>query len=38
MAPTQSLRVDTFGLLPTMLILLMLLLAALGLVAHAAAL
>ena len=38
MAPTQSLRVDAFGLLPSTLILLMLILAALGLVAHAAAL
>ena len=37
MAESQSLRVDAYGLLPTILIVLMLLLASLGVVAHAAA-
>jgi hypothetical protein len=38
MAPTQMIRVDAYGLLPSLLIVLMLVLAALGVVAHAAAL
>ena len=38
MASTQNLRVDAYGLLPPMLIVLMLILAMLGVVAHAAAL
>lgn len=38
MASTQMLRVDAYGLLPSLLIVLMLLLATLGVVAHAAAL
>jgi len=37
MAESQSLRVDAYGLLPTLLIVLMLLLASLGVIAHAAA-
>jgi hypothetical protein len=37
MALSQSLRADAYGLLPTPLILLMLLLASLGVIAHAAA-
>jgi hypothetical protein len=37
MAPTQTLRVDAYGLLPSLLIVLMLMLAMLGVVAHAAA-
>ena len=36
-ASTQNLRVDAYGLLPSMLIVLMLILAMLGVVAHAAA-
>ena len=35
---TQMIRVDAFGLLPSLLIVLMLILAVLGVVAHAAAL
>ena len=38
MPSTQMIRVDAYGLLPSLLILLMLILAALGVVAHAAAL
>jgi hypothetical protein len=38
MAATQMIRVDAFGLLPSLLIVLMLILAALGVVAHAAVL
>ena len=38
MASTHILRVDAFGLLPSLLIVLMLILAALGVVAHAATL
>ena len=38
MASTHIDRVDAFGLLPSLLIVLMLVLAALGVVAHAAAL
>jgi hypothetical protein len=38
MAATQTIRVDAFGLLPTFFIVLMLILAMLGVVAHAAAL
>ena len=38
MASTQTIRVDAFGLLPSLLIALMLILAMLGIVAHAAAL
>jgi hypothetical protein len=38
MASTQIIRVDAFGLLPSLLIVLMLILAALGVVAHAATL
>lgn len=38
MAPTQMIRVDAFGLLPSFFIVLMLILAILGVVAHAAAL
>ena len=37
MAESQNLRVDAYGLLPTILIVLMLLLASLGVIAHAAA-
>lgn len=37
MASTQMIRVDAYGLLPTMLIILMLILAFLGVIAHAAA-
>ena len=36
MATTQMVRVDAFGLLPSILIVLMLILAILGVVAHAA--
>ena len=36
MATTQMLRVDAYGVLPTLFILLMLILAILGVVAHAA--
>lgn len=38
MASTQTLRVDAYGLLPSLLIALMLILAALGVIAHAASL
>ena len=38
MASTQMIRVDAYGFLPSMLIVLMLILAILGVVAHAAAL
>jgi hypothetical protein len=38
MASTPLFRVDAYGLLPSLFILLMLILAALGVVAHAAAL
>lgn len=38
MASTQMIRADGYGLLPSLLIALMLLLAVLGVVAHAAAL
>jgi hypothetical protein len=38
MAWSQPLRVDAFGLLPSLLIVLMLVLAMLGIVAHAGAL
>ncbi len=38
MASTPMIRADAFGLLPSFLILLMLILAVLGIVAHAAAL
>jgi len=38
MASTPMVRVDTFGLLPSIMILLMLILASLGIVAHAATL
>jgi hypothetical protein len=38
MAPTQTIRVDAYGLLPSLLIVLMLMLALLGVVAHAAVL
>jgi hypothetical protein len=38
MASTQMLRVDAYGLLPSLLIVLMLVLAILGVVAHAAVL
>jgi hypothetical protein len=38
MAETQMIRVDAFGLLPSFFIVLMLILAILGIVAHAAAL
>lgn len=38
MASTQMLRVDAYGFLPSLLIVLMLILAALGIVAHAASL
>jgi len=38
MASTQMLRVDAYGLLPSLLIILMLVLAILGVVAHAAVL
>lgn len=38
MAQTQTIRVDAFGLLPSFFIVLMLILAILGVVAHAAAL
>jgi hypothetical protein len=38
MAATQMIRVDAFGLLPTFFVLLMLVLALLGIVAHAAVL
>lgn len=38
MASTPMIRVDAYGLLPSLFILLMLILAALGVVAHAAAL
>jgi hypothetical protein len=38
MAPTQTLRVDAYGLLPSLFIALMLVLAMLGVVAHAAVL
>ena len=37
MASTQLVRVDAYGLLPSLLIVLMLILASLGVVAHAAA-
>lgn len=37
MASTQMIRADAFGLLPSLLIVLMLFLAVLGVVAHAAA-
>ena len=37
MATTQMVRVDAYGLLPSLLIVLMLILAILGVVAHAAA-
>jgi hypothetical protein len=37
MASTQMTRVDAFGLLPTFFIVLMLILATLGVIAHAAA-
>jgi hypothetical protein len=36
MATTQMVRVDAYGLLPSLLIVLMLILAILGVVAHAA--
>jgi hypothetical protein len=38
MAATQTIRVDAYGLLPSFFIVLMLILALLGVVAHAAAL
>lgn len=38
MASTQMLRADAYGLLPSLLIALMLILAVLGVIAHAAAL
>ena len=38
MASTPMIRVDAYGLLPSILIVLMLILAVLGIVAHAAAL
>lgn len=38
MASTPMIRVDAYGLLPSLFILLMLILAALGVVAHAATL
>ncbi len=38
MSSTQMIRADAFGLLPSILIVLMLILAMLGVVAHAAAL
>ncbi len=38
MAETQMIRVDAYGLLPSFFIVLMLILAMLGIVAHAAAL
>jgi hypothetical protein len=38
MAATQMIRVDAFGLLPSLLVVLMLILAVLGVVAHAAVL
>lgn len=38
MASTQMIRADAYGLLPSFLIVLMLILASLGVVAHAAAL
>jgi hypothetical protein len=38
MASTPMVRADAFGLLPSIMILLMLILASLGIVAHAAAL
>jgi hypothetical protein len=38
MSPTQMIRADAFGLVPSILIVLMLILAMLGVVAHAAAL
>jgi hypothetical protein len=38
MASTQTFRVDAYGLLPSFLIVLLLILAMLGVVAHAAAL
>lgn len=38
MSSTPMIRADAYGLLPTLLIVLMLILAALGVVAHAAAL
>lgn len=38
MASTQMIRVDAYGLLPTLFIVLMLMLAFLGVIAHAAAL
>jgi len=38
MASTQTIRVDAYGLLPSLLIVLMLILAFLGVVAHAATL
>ena len=38
MASTPMIRVDAYGLLPSILIFLMLILAVLGIVAHAAAL
>jgi hypothetical protein len=38
MAPTPMMRADAFGLLPSLMILLMLILASLGIVAHAATL
>jgi hypothetical protein len=38
MAPTQTLRVDAYGLLPSLFIALMLVLAMLGVIAHAAVL
>lgn len=37
MASTQMIRVDAYGLLPTLFIVLMLILAFLGVIAHAAA-
>jgi hypothetical protein len=38
MSSTPMIRADAYGLLPTLLIVLMLILAALGVIAHAAAL
>lgn len=38
MVSTQTIRVDAYGLLPSILIVLMLILAALGVAAHAAVL
>jgi hypothetical protein len=38
MASAQTIRVDAYGILPSLFILLMLILAVLGVVAHAAAL